>query len=118
MPGRWPRRCARREEEIGLSRRARDVRSAICTDTWCITGFCVTPVVGFVPPGFELAARSRPKSTTTSRCRSRSRARPANHQRATRTLGTASVHVYDIPYGEHHIWGATAGMLVVAVPSC
>jgi hypothetical protein len=20
--------------------------------------------------------------------------------------------VYDIPYGEHHIWGATAGMLM------
>jgi hypothetical protein len=27
-------------------------------------------------------------------------------------LGTAKVGVYDIPYGEHHIWGATAGMLI------
>ena len=27
-------------------------------------------------------------------------------------LGTTKVRVYDIPYGEHHIWGATAGMLM------
>jgi len=27
-------------------------------------------------------------------------------------LGTTKVLVHDIPYGEHHIWGATAGMLM------
>jgi hypothetical protein len=37
---------------------------------------------------------------------------PANHQRHARELQGRTVHYFAIPYREHYIWGATAGMLV------
>jgi hypothetical protein len=36
----------------------------------------------------------------------------ANHRSRARQFGDTTVQVYDIPYGEHNIWGATAGMLM------
>ena len=36
----------------------------------------------------------------------------ANHLSREREIGDASVQVYDIPFGGHRIWGATAGMLM------
>jgi hypothetical protein len=36
----------------------------------------------------------------------------ANHQSRERMLGATKVLVYDIPYREYRIWGATAGMLL------
>jgi hypothetical protein len=37
---------------------------------------------------------------------------PANHQRQSRDYQGRTRHYFAIPYGEHYIWGATAGMLV------
>ena len=77
----------------------------------CCSGFWVTPVVGFVQPGFALAL-DRSEVERRSRCRCcTSSTRPIT-RRASARSATTKVHVYDIPYGEHHIWGATAGMLI------
>ena len=35
-----------------------------------------------------------------------------NHHSRLRRIGDEEIPVYDIPYGGHHIWGATAGMLM------
>jgi len=76
-----------------------------------LTGFWVTPVVGFVQPGFALELDSSEVDSTFEV--------PllhvldvANHQSRERMLGTTKISVYDIPYGDHRIWGATAGMLM------
>ena len=36
---------------------------------------------------------------------------PANHKARRRKIGEGEIEVYEIPYGDRNIWGATAGML-------
>ena len=46
---------------------------------------------------------------------------PANHRTRLRRLGEGGaqeIEVCDIPYGEHSIWGATAGMLMTLYRIC
>ena len=98
------------EEEIGLSRQ--HVTFAGYLDPHLVlSGFWVTPVVGFVQPGFALEL-DRSEVDATFEVPLLHILDPANHKARERTLGTTKVRVYDIPYGEHHIWGATAGMLI------
>jgi 8-oxo-dGTP pyrophosphatase MutT (NUDIX family) len=98
------------EEEIGLSRQ--HVTFAGYLDPHLVlSGFWVTPVVGFVQPGFALKL-DRSEVDATFEVPLLHILDPANHKARERTLGTTKVRVYDIPYGEHHIWGATAGMLI------
>ena len=67
-------------------------------------------VVAFVQPGFELrldhheveSAFEVPLLHILD---------PLNHRSRTRELGAVTVQVYDIPYENYNIWGATAGML-------
>ncbi len=78
-----------------------------------VSGFLVTPVVAFVQPGFELLLDSREVESTFEVPVSFLFA-PAESSDA---LADASarveyeIDVIDIPYGEHNIWGATAGMI-------
>ena len=98
------------EEEIGLSRE--NVTFAGYLEPHLVlSGFWVTPVVGFVHPGFELHLDRR-EVDATFEVPLLHILDAANHQARERMLGTTQVRVYDIPYGEHHIWGATAGMLI------
>jgi 8-oxo-dGTP pyrophosphatase MutT (NUDIX family) len=98
------------EEEIGLSRQ--HVSFAGYLDPHLVlSGFWVTPVVGFVQPGFALTL-DRSEVDSTFEVPLLHILDPANHKARERTLGTTKVRVYDIPYGEHHIWGATAGLLM------
>ena len=98
------------EEEIGLSRQ-HVTFAGYLEPHLVLTGFWVTPVVGFVQSGFALELdRSEVESTFEVPLLHILDA--ANHQSRERTLGTTKVLVYDIPYGEHRIWGATAGMLI------
>lgn len=76
-----------------------------------ISGFWVTPVVAFVRPGFDLQLDVREVDAVFEV--------PllhifdeANHRSRERRIGDKAVQVYDIPFGEHRIWGATAGMLM------
>lgn len=98
------------EEEIGLSRE--HVQLAGYLEPHLImSGFWVTPVVGFVRPGFNLRLEPREVDTTFEVPLAHILDQ-ANHRARERRIGDLSVQVYDIPFGEHHIWGATAGMLM------
>jgi 8-oxo-dGTP pyrophosphatase MutT (NUDIX family) len=109
-----PREAALREahEEIGLESRFVTVVGYL-SDHILLSGFRVTPVVGFVRPGFELLLDSQEVEDTFEVPLSHVFA-PANHRAGRRRLGTADheVRVWDIQYEGHNIWGATAGMLL------
>jgi 8-oxo-dGTP pyrophosphatase MutT (NUDIX family) len=98
------------EEEIGLSRE-HVTFTGYLEPHLVLTGFWVTPVVGFVQPGFELQL-DRSEVESTFEVPLLHILDPANHKGRERMLGATKVLVHDIPYGEHHIWGATAGMLM------
>jgi 8-oxo-dGTP pyrophosphatase MutT (NUDIX family) len=98
------------EEEIGLSREY--VSFAGYLHSYLVlTGYWITPVVGFVRPGFALhldpgevaSAFEVPLSHILDL---------TNHQARERMIGPTAVQVYDIPFEEHNIWGATAGILI------
>ncbi|MEO1199021.1 MAG: CoA pyrophosphatase [Pseudomonadota bacterium] len=106
-----PLQAALREtrEEIGLDRN--EVTPLGYLDLYeTSTGFRIVPVVGLVRPGFDLlidrnevaAVFEVPLSFLMS---------PANHQRHSRNWQGKRRSFYAMPYGEHYIWGATAGML-------
>jgi 8-oxo-dGTP pyrophosphatase MutT (NUDIX family) len=104
-------------EEIGLEERFVSVTGYL-PDHVTISGFRVTPVVGFVQPGFALQLDTKevqdafevPLSFVFE---------PANHRARRRSLGAgAEVELREIPYGERNIWGATAGMLLTLYRLC
>jgi 8-oxo-dGTP pyrophosphatase MutT (NUDIX family) len=75
------------------------------------TGFRITPVVGVLTPPFEL----QPDANEVDAIFEVPLAfllDPANHQRQSREWQGELRWFYAMPYGEHYIWGATAGMLV------
>ncbi|MBB6092189.1 8-oxo-dGTP pyrophosphatase MutT (NUDIX family) [Povalibacter uvarum] len=98
------------EEEIGLSRDFVQVVGYMEPHV-ILTGFWVTPVVGFVRPGFALKLDQREVDSAFEVPLSHV-LDEANHLSRERKIGDASVQVYDIPFGSHRIWGATAGMLM------
>jgi 8-oxo-dGTP pyrophosphatase MutT (NUDIX family) len=97
-------------EEIGLLPNYVEFAGYL-PDHHVITGFRVTPVVGFVNPDYQLRiakaevhdAFEVPLDFILD---------AANHKSRRRTLGGLTIEVHDIPYGERNIWGATAGMLM------
>jgi 8-oxo-dGTP pyrophosphatase MutT (NUDIX family) len=107
-----PWRAALREayEEIGLSETFVEF-AGYMPDHWVGTGFRVTPVVGFVNPGYDLRIATAevhdvfevPLEFILD---------AANHKPRQRVLAGVTMEVYDIPYGDRNIWGATAGMLL------
>jgi 8-oxo-dGTP pyrophosphatase MutT (NUDIX family) len=115
-----PLQAALREarEEIGLDASYVSVAGYL-PDHVLLSGFRVTPVVGFVSSGFELLLASDevqdsfevPLSYVFD---------PANHRTRLRRLaaGAAEAEVCDISFGLHHIWGATAGMLITLYRLC
>jgi len=98
------------EEEIGLGRA--HVRPIGRLDTYVTrTGFEVTPVVAVATPPFELVPDPRevalifelPLDFALD---------PVNHRLASRVFEGRMRYFYEMPWGDHYIWGATAGMLV------
>lgn len=98
------------EEEIGLERGFVEIAGYL-DEYQTGTGFHITPVVGFVRPGFALdlddfevaEAFEVPLSFLLD---------PANHQRHARVWQGKERRYYAMPYGDYYIWGATAGMLM------
>ncbi len=97
------------EEEIGLSRRF--VRPLGYLDPYLSsTGFRILPVLGLVTPGFDLTvdpsevdiAFEVPLGFLMD---------PGNHQRHSREWQGMTRHYLAMPFGEHYIWGVTAGIL-------
>ena len=111
-PGEGPLACALREahEEIGLE--PRFVRPAGLGDAYeTVTGFRVTPVVGFVSPGFSLAPHpdevaevfEPPFAWLMDEANHALQEAPAPDGRARR--------YYAMPWEGRLIWGATAGII-------
>ena len=76
-----------------------------------ITGFSVTPVVGFVRPEFDPA----PDITEVSEAFEVPLdilLAPGNMQLRHKRFMGVRLPYYEMPWGEHRIWGATAAMLV------
>jgi 8-oxo-dGTP pyrophosphatase MutT (NUDIX family) len=98
------------EEEIGLHRQHVEV-VGFMEPYQTITGFLVTPVVGFVEPRFELRldtfevaeAFEVPLAFILD---------PNHHKRHASEYRGEQRFYYVIPYENRYIWGATAAMLV------
>lgn len=98
-------------EEVGLPQQQVSVLGHLATYE-TVTGFRVTPIVGWVEPPFELT----PDPVEVADVFEVPLAfllDPANQQRHFRMLGALRRDYWAIPYGERYIWGATAAMLMI-----
>ena len=75
------------------------------------TGFRITPVVGVLTPPFELK-RDANEVDEIFEVPLAFLLDPANHQRQSREWQGELRWFYAMPYRQHYIWGATAGMVV------
>lgn len=106
----WHAALREAHEEIGLLPQWVEF-AGFLPDHHVITGFRVTPVVGFVNPRYQLRIAEAevhdvfevPLDFILD---------AANHKMRERSLNGMKYVVHDIPYGERNIWGATAGMLM------
>lgn len=97
------------EEEIGLARRFIEPLGA--WDRYNTgTGFTVTPIVGFVEPGFELRLDPREVAEVFETPLA-FLMDPANHERREGVWRGKTRAYYAMPYDGREIWGATAGMI-------
>ncbi|MEO5700309.1 MAG: CoA pyrophosphatase [Casimicrobiaceae bacterium] len=98
-------------EEVGLAADRVAILGELATYE-TVTGFKVTPVVGWVEPPFEVHPDpcevadvfEVPLAFLLDR---------ANQQRHFRMMGEVRRDYWAIPYGERFIWGATAAMLLM-----
>ncbi len=106
----WEAALRETEEEIGL---ARDFVSlaGYLRDHFVISGYIVTPVVGFVRPGFELSLDAT-EVVEVFEVPLDFLLDPAHHVPRERHFGGHTFQSYEMPYEGRHIWGATAGMLL------
>jgi 8-oxo-dGTP pyrophosphatase MutT (NUDIX family) len=77
-----------------------------------VTGYSVTPVVGWVEPPFELKLDPI-EVADVFEVPLAFLLNPLNLQRHYRMFGDIRRDFWAIPYGEHYIWGATAAMLLI-----
>ena len=97
------------EEETGLHRSRVDIIGRL-PDYDIMTGFRVTPVVGWIEPPYDL----QPDPFEVEKVFEvplEFLLDPLNHQEHSREVNGIVRHYYAMPYGEHYIWGATAGMV-------
>jgi 8-oxo-dGTP pyrophosphatase MutT (NUDIX family) len=97
-------------EEIGLDPRHVEIIGFL-PDHLIVSGYRVTPVVALVSPTFTLEL-DRMEVVDTFEVPLRHVFDPRNHVTRKRRFGEDEVELFDIPYGERNIWGATAGMLL------
>ncbi len=109
-PDAWAAALREAHEEIGLLPELVEFAGYL-PDHFVITGFRVTPAVGFVNPEYQLRIATAevhdvfevPLDFILD---------AANHKSRRRRLAGLEIDVHDIPYGNRNIWGATAGMLM------
>ena len=98
------------EEEIALPREAVEVIGA--SDRYRTgTGFCVTPVIGVVPPDLPLVA-SEAEVAAVFEVPLDFLLDAANQRPRTATFQGRERAYVELLWGERRIWGATAGMIV------
>lgn len=108
--GPWEAALRETREEIGL---APDFASRLgyLHDHAVLTGYLITPVVAIVRPGFTLQL-DRTEVDDVFEVPLEFVLDPAHHVPRMRKFAGHEFLTHDIPYGERHIWGATAGMLL------
>jgi 8-oxo-dGTP pyrophosphatase MutT (NUDIX family) len=97
-------------EEIGLRPELVEFAGYL-PDHVVISGFRVTPVVGFVKPEYQLRI-ARAEVHDVFEVPLDFILDAANHKSRQRKIGELTIDIHDIPYGDRNIWGATAGMLM------
>ena len=108
--GPWEAALRETEEEIGLAP-TYVTRAGYLQDHLVISGFRVTPAVGFVQPGFNLrldeteveSAFEVPLEFVLD---------VRNHLPRDRSIAGHKIVTHEIPYEGRQIWGATASMLI------
>ncbi len=111
-PGETPWETALREaqEEIGLDPGAVTL-AGLSTRYQSLSGFDITPVVGFVRPGFTLKPNPQ-EVADVFETPFAFLMDPENHERRSReTAEGMRRHFYAMPHDGRLIWGVTAGML-------
>jgi 8-oxo-dGTP pyrophosphatase MutT (NUDIX family) len=106
-----PAEAALREawEEVGLASADAQVIGFL-PDQIMLTGFRITPVIARIADDFV----PRVDAAEVQSCFTLPFAAlldAANERPATRSIGGIEVAIRDLQFGEHRIWGATAGML-------
>jgi 8-oxo-dGTP pyrophosphatase MutT (NUDIX family) len=109
-PDPWCAALREAQEEIGLAASYVEFAGYL-PDHWVGTGFRVTPAVAFVNPSFELKIATA-EVHDAFEVPLRYILDAANHKARQMVMGDLTLEVYDIPYEERIIWGATAGMLM------
>lgn len=108
--GPWDAALRETREEIGLEPQFVSLAGYL-TDHLVISGFRVTPVVGFVRPGFTLQL-DKTEVEDVFEVPLDFVLDPANHVPRDRHFAGYTIVGYDIPYQGRQIWGATASMLL------
>jgi 8-oxo-dGTP pyrophosphatase MutT (NUDIX family) len=98
------------EEEIGLDRSFITVAGYLDAHL-AMSGYSIVPIVGFVRPGFTLKLNAQ-EVTEVFEVPLEHMLNPVNHKTREMLAEGINYSVYDIPYGERNIWGATAGMVM------
>jgi 8-oxo-dGTP pyrophosphatase MutT (NUDIX family) len=106
-----PAAAALREagEEIGLDPAAVSIVGYL--DPYISrTGYRIVPVLGRVEPDPPLRL-NRAEVEAAFEVPLAFLMAPANHRRTSRVFRGRTRYFYEMPYGEHHIWGVTAGII-------
>ncbi|HYQ99405.1 MAG TPA: CoA pyrophosphatase [Casimicrobiaceae bacterium] len=98
-------------EEVGLAPAQVSVLGHL-SEYETVTGYRVTPVVGWVEPPLELAL-DPVEVADVFEVPLAFLMDPAHQQRHFRMLGALRRDFWAIPYGDRYIWGATAAMLLI-----
>jgi 8-oxo-dGTP pyrophosphatase MutT (NUDIX family) len=109
-PDAWAAALREAYEEIGLLPELVEFAGYL-PDHYVITGFRVTPAVGFVNPEYQLRI-AKAEVHDVFEVPLNFILDAANHKSRRRRLAGLDIDVHDIPYGDRNIWGATAGMLM------
>jgi 8-oxo-dGTP pyrophosphatase MutT (NUDIX family) len=108
--GAWAAALREAHEEVGLVNEWVEFAGYL-PDHIVVTGFRVTPCVGFVRPEYQLRIAAS-EVHDAFEVPLKFILDPANHKPRQRQVGETTVEVHDIRYGDRNIWGATAGMLM------
>ena len=108
--GPWEAALRETQEEIGLEPRF-ITRAGYLQDHLVISGFRVTPAVGFVQPGFDLRL-DETEVENVFEVPLEFVLDVRNHLPRDRSIAGHTVITHEIPYEGRQIWGATASMLI------
>jgi 8-oxo-dGTP pyrophosphatase MutT (NUDIX family) len=108
--GPWEAALREAQEEIGLLPRY-VTRVGYLQDHLVISGFRVTPAVGFVQPGFELHL-DQTEVEDVFEVPLEFVLDVRNHRPRDRLVAGHTILTHEIPFEGRHIWGATASMLI------